>query len=597
MFPSLKKSTIYNRFFFKSLLRNLVLTLVPLCIICIFSLYQLNQSTKESLETRNWNLMYQIKTQADSMFETSNSITNLLTNTPAISTPLIDAFSDENLSRETIESLNTVSTYYTNILGANPYAYSSFLYLENDFGRYVASSGERSYIQTFAQHDWLNEYLTSPQEFWLETTSDSLYSSRFPNMIAVYDKFYLLSSASTSGILATYYSCNKLQEHITTYDLYDGQFVFFIQENHDPLFQSSDEDLSNIWSVLSPHIKTGNDYAHFTINHNNEHYVVNVISSSLNNFYYVSMVPHGNLYANSHLLIALFLLIAGVLFLLCLFLSFHNSKHEYEQLQTIIDIFDNPTTYIQQPYEHPAQSNPYQAILYNVINLFLSHNYLKLQNENKQYQLQLMELQSLQRQINPHFLFNTLNTIYWEAIRLTGEPNPCTSMISDLSEIMTYSLGSTHEETTIADELNYLQHYLNIQKIRYNLEVQMDIDEDSLDCSIIRMILQPLVENSIYHGIKEKSSPGIIKIKIYHQEQIIRIHILDNGKGISPEHLQHLRSQLHAATQNDDHIGLLNTNRRLTLTYGQDSAIRLSSHAEVGTIVSFSIPAKRNRQE
>ena len=131
-------------------------------------------------------------------------------------------------------------------------------------------------------------------------------------------------------------------------------------------------------------------------------------------------------------------------------------------------------------------------------------------------------------------------------------------------------------------------------KIRYNDKFKfiMDIDYQTLDKAIIKMSLQPLIENAIYHGIRKKEGHGIIKMKIYQQNDTILIHILDNGIGISAKKLEDLRSHLRSASTHSSHIGLLNTNRRLHLVYGDSYTIHLYSRQQKGTIVSFSFPVE-----
>ena len=143
-------------------------------------------------------------------------------------------------------------------------------------------------------------------------------------------------------------------------------------------------------------------------------------------------------------------------------------------------------------------------------------------------------------------------------------------------------------------ELEYLKHYVDIQQIRYDhkFEVIWDVDDQALEVLIPKMILQPLVENAIYHGIKEKEGKGTIKVRVCRQEGSISIRILDNGIGVSEEKLAALREQLAAyAREASEHIGLLNTNRRLILCYGESAAIQISSRYGMGTVISFLIPA------
>lgn len=595
----IKQTSMSNLFFLKSFFKNFMLLMLPLSIISAYSLYRFNKETTETIEARNWNLMYQIKTQADSMFQTIDIVSSFLSESASVNRTLQDAFLDEILSSQTTKQLHLLSQYLQSIIDSNEFAYSTYLYYDNEFGRYIATSNGLSYIHNYSNDNWLESYKNTPQDFWYESKKISTYSlTPDKDVIAFYKKIYSpYSSTLPRGVLITYYSLDKFLEYISNFDLYQEQIILFLPQNGSPLLQTSDEDFTDIWSQLDTKLTTQNDYFSFTLQYAGISYVVAGIKACKGDLYYLSLIPKDTLLLQSRSLTLVFLSIATASCVLSIILAMRTARREYNQLNEIIDIFNDVENNISiHKKEAKKTSDPYQMILRNIINLFLQQQYLKLQIDNKQYQLQLLKLQALQNQINPHFLFNTLNTIYWEAISFTNKPNTCSEMISDLSEIMAYSLTDAYEKVPISKELSYLQHYVNIQQARYqqNFKVIWDIDEQVNEISVIKMLLQPLVENSIQHGLKKNPEQGIIKIKIYHQNHQINFHILDNGQGIPNDKLAALRQQLQDVAENPDHLGLLNTNRRLVLTYGKSSSIRLYSRYHVGTIVSFSIPLKIN---
>jgi len=595
----IKKLSMSNMFFLKSFLKNFMLIMLPLSIISAYSLYRFNKETSETIEARNWNLMYQIKTQADSMFQTIDIISSFLSESASVNNTLQDAFLDDMLSSQTTKQLHLLSQYLQSIVDSNEFAHSAYLYYDNEFGRYIATSNGLSYIHNYSNNNWLESYKNTSKDFWYESKKISTYSlTPDKDVIAFYKKLYSpYSTTLPRGVLITYYSLDEFLEYISNFDLYQEQIILFLPQNESPLLQTSDKDFSDIWSQLEPKLTSYANYSSFTLEYAGISYVVSGIKACKDDLYYISLVPRETLFKQSQSLTIVFVSIATASCILSIILAMMSARHEYRQLKEIIDIFsdvDNKLSLHKQ--SNSKIYNPYRVILRNVINLFLQQRYLKLQIDNKQYQMQLLKLQALQSQINPHFLFNTLNTIYWEAISFTKQPNTCSAMISDLSEIMAYSLTDPYEKVPISKELSYLQHYINIQQARYNqkFKVIWDIEEDVKKMSMIKMILQPLVENSIQHGIKENLEKGIIKIKIYYQNHSVKFHILDNGQGIPTVKLMALRKQLQEALEDPNQIGLLNTNRRLVLTYGKTSTIRLYSRYHTGTIVSFSIPLEIN---
>ena len=187
-----------------------------------------------------------------------------------------------------------------------------------------------------------------------------------------------------------------------------------------------------------------------------------------------------------------------------------------------------------------------------------------------------------------------MNTIYWEAIRLTGSENQCTHMITDLSSMMRYALGNPEQTVTLTDELEYLKEFLRIQSIRFQnkFSVVFDIDENVLKYQIRKILLQPLVENAIHHGIKPKDGHGTITISIQNGSDLLYFSVTDDGIGIPQDKLELLRNRLASEDDYSQHIGLMNVNRRLILSYGQDSALFVSSAIGKGTSVRFHILKK-----
>ena len=185
-------------------------------------------------------------------------------------------------------------------------------------------------------------------------------------------------------------------------------------------------------------------------------------------FSFLLLTPRAEIYSTTIHLTSMYILITILAIAVAGFLALLKTKHEYKYLNQIISVFTAPETAIHNvPVSRSFRSGPFEFILTNVINLFIEQNYLRIQDSEKEARLQLWKIRALQHQINPHFLHNTLNTIYWESIRLTGSENLCSRMISNLSSMMRYSLGDPQEDVLVEDELEYLEKYISIMKLRY----------------------------------------------------------------------------------------------------------------------------------
>ena len=209
-------------------------------------------------------------------------------------------------------------------------------------------------------------------------------------------------------------------------------------------------------------------------------------------------------------------------------------------------------------------------------------------------QQQQMEFKMLASQINPHFLYNTLETIRMQAIA-AGNKDVSTS-IRLLGKSMRYVLENTGSNSaTLAHEVEYIKTYLSIQHLRFGDRVKYSfLIPEAINLNQYRiqpLLLQPIIENSIIHGLEAIETDGLITISIELKENQILICIQDNGVGMSPEQLEHLKSSINQSDyKSTANIGLYNTNQRLRLLYGDDYGLIISSTLNVGTTVTLRLP-------
>ena len=219
-------------------------------------------------------------------------------------------------------------------------------------------------------------------------------------------------------------------------------------------------------------------------------------------------------------------------------------------------------------------------------------------NMEEQKNFQKAEMKALQAQITPHFLYNTFDTIVWLAEEEhTEEVVKITKAFSDFLRI---SLSRGHEWITIDQELDHIRNYLTIQKIRYAdiLNYTIDVDEELLNTKMIKLVLQPLVENAIYHGIKNKRGRGKLKVSVHYDDKnhdMIKFTVEDNGAGFTEERLGQVRNELRTGSEDTEKLssvyGLYNVNKKLRLYYGdRTDGLIIESESGKGSHISFSIP-------
>lgn len=213
--------------------------------------------------------------------------------------------------------------------------------------------------------------------------------------------------------------------------------------------------------------------------------------------------------------------------------------------------------------------------------------------------LRKAELRTLQAQINPHFLYNTLDAIVWKAE--AGEKDEVIQLTSALSDFFRISLSSGADWIPISQEKKHIEGYLKIQQTRYRdiLRYEIDIPDEIGDRYILKLLLQPLVENAIYHGIKIKRGGGLIKVAGKMEGGNLVFSVKDTGLGMTKEQLSDLNERMKkgqpAVSEGGGGFGLVNVNMRIRLYYNQQEGLKIKSDAE-GTEVSFTVPC-RTREE
>ena len=201
------------------------------------------------------------------------------------------------------------------------------------------------------------------------------------------------------------------------------------------------------------------------------------------------------------------------------------------------------------------------------------------------------ELDALQAKINPHFLYNTLDSVVWMAEQ--NDTEGVIRMISALAKLFRVSISKGHDIITISEELEHVRNYLIIQQIRHQgqFEFSILVDEDIQNSPTIKLIVQPIVENAIYHGIKYLQEMGHIDIKVYRRKPgAIVLEIRDNGVGMDEEKLTKILSFDGSHFPKGNGIGVRNVHQRVQLYYGSDFGLEISSELDVGTLVRIVIP-------
>lgn len=208
-----------------------------------------------------------------------------------------------------------------------------------------------------------------------------------------------------------------------------------------------------------------------------------------------------------------------------------------------------------------------------------------------QEQKRKSELRALQAQINPHFLYNTLDSIVWMAEE--GKNQEVVTMTASLAKLFRQSISNEAEEVTLRQEVDYVRNYLVIQKMRYKEQLNYDIQvpESILNYYVIKLILQPLVENALYHGVKYKEGVGTILVDGYETESTVVLQVIDDGIGMDEEELSHLFEK-RKSTHKTNRVAVRNIHNRIHLHYGKEFGLSFESKKGYGTKVMITLPKR-----
>ena len=287
--------------------------------------------------------------------------------------------------------------------------------------------------------------------------------------------------------------------------------------------------------------------------------------------------------------------VSGILILIALILAIVLSKMITKPIKNLQHVMQRVQKDDFEPILVKEEGRNEIADLCNSYNRMITYiDELLASNTEKVKEQQASELKALQSQINPHFLYNTLDSIMW--MIETEEQEAALRMTSALAKFFRKAIGNAKVFVTIEEELEYTRQYLTIQRMRYNDKLDFDIrvNQDIMMESIVKLVLQPLVENAIYHGLKYQKGKGLIQIMGYRLGDKLWLKVSDNGIGMEQEQLVHLFDEKEFPQNGKiGGIGLKNVQSRIQLYYGEEYGLHVESEKGIGTTVTVVIPAAK----
>lgn len=599
-----KRSSTRINFFYKSFISNALLLFLPILIMGSYSLFKSFSDNTKAIERSMMQTLQQCEHTMNSLYSQVDNALLFFSSNPQVKLQLNKAFTEESLSLTSLNNVKNLSLYFQNLMYTNLYIDEIYVYYKNDYQRiFKASAGKVQTSPKLSDSDLFLDLNTSPEkDFWIEVRNANTKSQFAGNKeLLIFNQYiYHHSAYRPIGALVFEFNLSKLGLLFDSLLQFDGQKIYLFDSDHNLLYTNSsasniNHELKSLFPLIS--MKTNQQSLNTTSIDGTACKSVVLRSTRTNGLTYVTSTPTKEIYRSTKNLSTTYIILTCCAIGLSVLLAFYKSSREYRYLNVILDIFSNPSAATLPQYTDympRSTSNPFEYVIMNIIRLFMQQDYLKIQASEREYKIQTLKMQALQHQINPHFLYNALNSIYWETVKMSGSENNCSAMISNLSLIIRYSLSDPLEDVTVREEIDYLEKYISIMKVRYpdKFNVVFSIDPACESCHLKKMLLQPLVENAIYHGIGEKEQTGNIRIGIRSSKNGLICFVLDNGVGMNKDTLSRLEKQLNSS---DDivktHLGLANTNLRLKLAYGNTARLHIKTKENTFTLIYFFVHA------
>ena len=570
----------FNSIFLRTFLFITALTVIPFIVLSIMFYSNTLKNIREEITLEN-----------SYIFDNSvNIIDRTLMEVDTLSSSLA---SNESTQLYTINNVSTDSFKTISRLAKTLpiiYRYIDSIYIYSEPTDTVIMDNNSIPLSDLSDTDWINAYraVTSPKGTIIPRSKNNVY----PQLITIIKPIYVADEKK--GAIIMNINAQSIYNSMLYQQYKDGR-LFFLVNADNKIIISSELSYFNTYpdniGLNTLTIESNPKNSVYEINDKN--YVVLSGDSTISDYKYISAYP---LELYEHKLSTMKLQIIGILLLLMIIifiLAYVASVRSYSPLNEIISFLDN-----SQPPADSIEEEDKNELMY-IINSIQTHINDKTKMaeilEERMKLLRKSQYDMLQTQINPHFLYNTLETINWMAYNMSNSENPVSKSLINLASFFRNTLTSGYF-VSIENEIKYTKEYVNILALRYGdlFDIEWDIDESILSYTIIKICLQPIIENAVYHGIKQKNDKGLIKIKGLCDDNNIILIVSDDGIGIEKDALDELNKTLSETsfTNEKSHIGLSNVNQRIKIIFGDSYGIHVESTVGVGTDVYVTIPKK-----
>ena len=463
------------------------------------------------------------------------------------------------------------------------YRYINSIYIYTDVDKNICTVDGYVNSEEFFDDEWL-EVINRDTSQTSAIFYPRVIGNKYPYVVTYIKQFTINGNkcAVAANIdLDKLYDLFDTNEVLPSFYMINGSKIIY-NTNMEKMF----EDIENN-DELSKVVTLSYDSSLRIKNHTGK-YVVSIKKSQKYDWSYV-YVNTIDKYSNDIVIRKnIFILLTSILLILGVLLIYKYNRSIYEPINAIEKIIDSES-------EYEGKFIPeIRKISEKIINYSNVNKALKIELENRLYELQNLQLQVLKAQVSPHFIYNSLYTIYMQSIQDFNYNHITSKMILNLSKYLKYSLKNGSDTVLLEEEIENSKIYLDLFKNRYDeiKEVNWKIDSKLNGCSVLKLCLQPIIENSVYHGISASCrKDGIISILCNTENDMLIFTITDNGIGMTEDELQKIISKINSKIRIESkHIGIRNLHQRIQLMYGEKYGLEIKSEYGKGTTVKIKLP-------
>ena len=575
------------KFFLLKFINLLLIMLLPTCFVGGVSMLYISKQANKEVQQKTVHLENLIDQTIIDLTDSLKAIKNSLNSDTYFHINLHNVISTQiGPDIRDLQKLN--DSLHTAYYMQYSHQYIKSLYITTLGSRYYICNGECLAFEDAKDGSWMTHYVSNRQKttFVPRQMHTDKRDNAATNVITVYQPLKY-QEIMASNISQAYY--NKWLDSITNYD---NQILTITDANGRILFQNQ-----NALNLPQKCLDSNGYLLEYdsSFEQNVPDYLVSsrIISGSYGMKYY-SFTPVSEIYSTKNRLLVITFSCIALSIILSSIIAYMYTLRDYKHLQAILDTFDQAEKgiFTKTDIKTTLSYDPYFGIIQNIINLFISKTYLSTQLDAKKYALSTAQLTALQYQLNPHFLFNAFQSIDLEILKITHMPTTANHMIADLSYLLRYTLTNPNSNVSVSEEIEATRKYIHLQKLRLgdSFQVIWDYDEEVIEnYKVPKLLLQPLIENSITHKKNTTTGKCLIRISFTVDSQELSIKLTDNAGGMTPTQLASVKASLQSESIDSSgrHIGLKNIAQRIRLVFPHGS-LKIWSKQNLGSVIIIS---------